>query len=363
MRAVHGFELNMTDVSIQIGHRKIGPGHPCYIIAEMSANHGQDYAQAVAILRAAKEAGADAVKLQTYTPDTLTIDCGEECFQVGKGTIWEGRNLYQLYAEACTPWDWQPKLKAEAEALGMDCFSTPFDPTSVDFLEAMDVKCHKVASFEIVDLPLLRKIAATGKPVIMSTGMATLSEIEEAVSILRAGGCQQLALLKCNSGYPAPPEEMNLRTIPHLSAAFGVPAGLSDHTLELAVPVAAVTLGACILEKHFTLDRSVPGPDSAFSLEPAEFRAMVDAVRVTEKALGGVRYAPSAKEMASRVFRKSLFVVKDIAAGEPFTAENVRCIRPGHGLHPRHLDEILDRPAACGIKRGSPLRWSMVGQR
>ena len=345
----------MSEHSIQIGGRTVGPGRPCYIIAEMSANHGQDLEQALAIVRAAAEAGADAVKLQTYTPDTLTIDCDAPDFRIGKGTIWEGRNLYQLYAEAFTPWEWQARLKAEAEALGMDCFSTPFDASAVDFLENLGVVCHKIASFEIVDLPLIRRIAATGKPIILSTGMATLAEIEEAVTTARAAGCTQLALLKCNSGYPAPPEEMNLRTIPHLAQAFGVPAGLSDHTLEIAVPVAAVTLGACILEKHFTLDRSVPGPDSAFSLEPAEFKAMVQAVRTAEKALGGVRYAPSERELPSRAFRKSLYVVRDIAKGEPFTADNVRCIRPGHGLHPRHLEQVLGAHARRSLARGTPL--------
>jgi pseudaminic acid synthase len=347
-----------TAPCIQIGNRVIGAGQPCYIIAEMSGNHGQSYEQALAIVRAAKEAGADAIKLQTYTPDTLTIDCDAPCFQIGKGTIWEGKNLYKLYGEACTPWEWQPKLKAEAEALGMDCFSTPFDVTSVDFLETLNVKCHKIASFEIVDLPLIRKVASTGKPIIMSTGMATLAEIEEAVHTARAAGCTQLALLKCNSGYPAPPDDMNLRTIPHLSAAFGVPTGLSDHTLEVAVPVTAVALGACILEKHFTLNRLEPGPDSAFSLEPMEFRAMVDAVRVAEKALGQVHYAPTAKELASRVFRKSLFVVADVRQGEAFTAQNVRCIRPGDGLAPRYLEHVLSSHAACELKRGTPLKLS-----
>ncbi len=343
---------------LQIGNRLVGTGHSCYIIAEMSGNHSQDFEQALAIVRAAKAAGADAVKLQTYTPDTLTIDSDADCFRIGKGTIWEGKNLYKLYGEAFTPWDWQPKLKAEAESLGMDCFSSPFDATSVDFLETMGVSCYKIASFELVDLPLIRKVAATGKPIIMSTGMATIGEIEEAVNTARQAGCAQLALLKCNSGYPAPPEDMNLRTIPHLGAAFAVPVGLSDHTMDVAVPVAAVALGACIIEKHFTLDRSVPGPDSAFSLEPAEFRAMVDAVRVTEKALGAVRYETTAKEEASRVFRKSLFVVRDVAAGEPFTAENVRCIRPGYGLHPRFMDEVLSARAAVMLPRGTPLELS-----
>ena len=350
----------MSAPFIQIGSRRIGAGHPCYIIAEMSANHGQDFAHARAIVRAAKEAGADAVKLQTYTPDTLTIDCDAEWFQIGSGTLWEGKNLHRLYGEAHTPWDWQPELKAEAESLGMDCFSTPFDATSVNFLESLNVTCYKIASFELVDLPLIREVARTGKPMIMSTGMATLPEIEEAVNAARGAGCSQLALLKCNSGYPAPPEEMNLRTIPHLGETFGVVAGLSDHTTELAVPVAALTLGAHIIEKHFTLDRSKPGPDSAFSLEPAEFRAMVQSVRIAEKALGVVSYGATEREAASRVFRKSLFVVKDIAAGEPFTAENVRCIRPGYGMHPRHLEEVLASTAAVDLCRGTPLQPEMV---
>lgn len=345
---------------LTLGTRSIGRGFPCYMIAEMSGNHGQSYDHALAIVRAAKAAGADAIKLQTYTPDTLTIDCDNEHFHIGKGTLWEGKNLYKLYGEAFTPWEWQPKLKAEAEALGMDCFSSPFDATSVDFLETMNVTCYKIASFELVDLPLIRRAAATGKPIIMSTGMATLSEIEEAVTIARSAGCSQLALLKCNSGYPAPPEDMNLHTIPHLSQAFSVPVGLSDHSLEVAVPIAAVALGACIIEKHFTLDRSVPGPDNAFSLEPAEFRQMVDAVRVTEKALGTVSYAATAKEEASRVFRKSLFVVKDIAAGEHFTTDNVRCIRPGYGLHSRHLEQVLGAKAKISISRGTPLDWQLL---
>lgn len=347
---------------IHIGSRRIGPGHPCYIIAEMSANHGHSFEQAIAIVRAAKEAGADAVKLQTYTADTLTIDCDNSYFRIGSGTIWEGRNLHQLYAEAFTPWEWQEGLKREAESLGMDCFSSPFDATSVDFLEGLGVKCHKIASFEMVDLPLIRKVAMTGKPIIMSTGMATLSEIEEAVATARVAGCKELALLKCNSGYPAPPEDMNLRTIPHLAEAFEVVAGLSDHTLEVAVPVTAVALGACIIEKHFTLSRAEPGPDSAFSLEPAEFKAMVQAVRVTEKALGRVRYAVTEKEKASRIFRKSLFVVRDVAAGERFTPENVRCIRPGYGMHPRHLEFVLSSVAALDITRGTPLTMELVGK-
>jgi N-acetylneuraminate synthase len=344
-----------------ISGKSIQPGSPCYIIAEMSANHGQSFEAALELVRAAKQAGADAIKLQTYTPDTITIDSRRPEFLIGKGTLWEGRNLYELYGEAYTPWEWQPKLKEEAEKLGMDCFSTPFDDTAVDFLEGMNVPAHKIASFELVDTELLKKVAATGKPVIMSTGMATLAEIDEAVRTLREAGCTQLALLKCTSAYPSLPEDMNLRTIPHLAEAFHVPAGLSDHTLGIAVPVAAVALGACIIEKHLTLRRSDGGPDAAFSLEPAEFRAMVDAVRVAEKALGKVNYEMSEKEQASRVFRRSIFVVKDMKAGEEFTRENVRSIRPGHGLPVKELDRILGRKAAVPIERGTPITFQVLG--
>lgn len=345
---------------IQIGNRRIGPGEPMYIVAEMSANHNQNFEQAVKILEAAKDAGADAVKLQTYTPDTMTIDCDNEYFRIGKGTIWEGRILYDLYGEAYTPWEWQPKLKEIASDLGLDLFSTPFDPTAVDFLEEMEVPAYKVASFEIVDLPLLRRIAQTGKPIIMSTGMATLAEIDEAVRTIREAGGSQLALLKCTSAYPAPSEEMNLRTIPHMAEAFHVPVGLSDHTLGIAVPVAAVVLGACIVEKHLTISRQISGPDSAFSLEPHEFKAMVEAIRTVEKALGKVQYEVGEREAASRVFRRSLFVVQDVKAGEIFTNENVRSIRPGYGLHPRELPKVLGRRAARDIRRGTPLSWELI---
>lgn len=348
---MNGFEIN---------GQRIGPGEPVYIVAEMSANHNQDFEQAVKILEAAKEAGADAVKLQTYTPDTMTIDCDNEYFRIGEGTIWEGRNLYDLYGEAYAPWEWQPKLREMAIHLGLDLFSSPFDHTAVDFLEEMGVPAYKVASFEIVDLPLLRRIASTGKPIIMSTGMATLGEIDEAVRTIREAGGEQLALLKCTSAYPAPPEEMNLRTIPHLAKAFGVPVGLSDHTLGVAVPVAAVALSACIIEKHFTLSRDVSGPDSAFSLEPDEFKAMVEAVRTAEKALGKVEYGVTEREESSRVFRRSLFVVQDVQAGEVFTEENVRSIRPGYGLHTRFLEQILGTTAAKRIARGTALDWDLI---
>lgn len=347
--------------SIKINNRHISQGGPVYIIAEISANHNQDYGEAVRIIRAANEAGADAVKLQTYTPNTLTIDCDKEEFRIGEGTLWEGRNLYDLYSEAYTPWEWYPKLKDVAEELNIDLFSTAFDPTAVDFLEEMDVPVHKVASFEIVDIPLIEKMARTGKPLIISTGMANLGEIEEAVQAARNAGASEIALLKCTSAYPAPPEEMNLRTIPHLSEAFGVPVGLSDHTLGIEVPIAAVALGACIVEKHFTLSRSVPGPDSAFSLQSHEFKAMVGAIRMAEKALGEVHYGVREEEAKSRAFRRSLFVVKDVKAGEIFAEENVRSIRPGYGLHPRHLHQILGSRASMDVARGTPLKWEMVG--
>lgn len=343
---------------LMIGNRRIGPGEPTYVVAELSANHHHDFALAEQLVRAAKNAGADAVKLQTYTPDTMTIRCDGEYFRIGKGTIWEGRNLYDLYGEAYTPWSWHPKLQSVAHELGMDLFSTPFDATAVDFLQDLGVPAHKIASFEIVDLPLLRRVAATGKPILMSTGMATLGEIGDAVRAVRAAGCRELALLKCNSAYPAPPEEMNLATIPHMAASFGVPVGLSDHTLEVTVPAVAVALGACIIEKHFTLSRATPGPDSSFSLEPHEFSGMVKAIRMAEKVVGKVCYDRTASETASHVFRRSLFVVEDMDAGEVFTERNVRSIRPGYGLPPKYLPNILGRRAACKLQRGTPLEWS-----
>ncbi len=346
---------------IEIDGRRIGAGEPVYCIAEVSANHNQRFDQAVRIVEAAKEAGADAVKLQTYTPDTITIQSNRECFQVGGGTLWDGRSLYDLYQEAYTPWEWQPKLKKVADDLGMHCFSSAFDDTAVDFLETMNVPAHKVASFELVDIGLIQKMAKTGKPLIMSTGMATIAEIEEAVAVARRAGANQIALLKCTSAYPAPAEEMNLRTIPELARRFGVPVGLSDHTMGVAVPVAAVSLGACIIEKHLTLARADGGPDSAFSLEPAEFKAMVDALRMAEKAMGSVHFGMSEREVSSRVFRRSLFVVCDLKAGEKFTGDNVRSIRPGYGLHTRHLSEVIGKTAAVDIARGTPLSWDLVG--
>jgi N-acetylneuraminate synthase len=345
---------------IRLNERLIGPGHPVYVVAEMSANHGGSLDTATKILDEAKRAGADAVKVQTYTPDTLTIECDNEFFRIGKGTLWEGRTLYDLYAEAFTPWEWLPALKATADRLGLDLFSSPFDATAVDRLEGVGVPAYKIASFELVDLPLIRRVARTGKPLLMSVGMATLGEIEEAVRTARESGATEIALLKCTSAYPAPPEEMNLHTIPHLQQAFGVPVGLSDHTLGTAVPVAGVAMGACIVEKHLTLSRAHPGPDSAFSLEPHEFKTMVEAIRVAEKAIGRITYGVSADEAKSRVFRRSLFVIEDMKSGDVFNEQNVRSIRPGHGLHTRYLTQVLGRYASRDIPRGTPLAWDLI---
>ncbi|WP_153559355.1 pseudaminic acid synthase [Roseimaritima sediminicola] len=330
-----------------------------YIIAEVSANHNGKIDTAKECLRSIQLAGADAVKLQTYTPDTMTLDCDSDVFRVGEGTLWAGRTLHDLYAEAHTPWEWHGELFALAKELGMDCFSTPFDRTAVDFLEQFDPPAYKIASFELVDLPLIQYVASKGRPIIMSTGMGSLSEIAEAVAVVKAADVP-LTLLKCTSAYPSPPESMNLRTIPHLAEAFGVPTGLSDHTLGTAVPVAAVALGACVIEKHFTLSRETPGPDSAFSLEPHEFKEMVDAVRVTEKALGKVNYELTDKEQASKSFRRSLFAVEDIEAGERLTEKNVRSIRPGSGLPPKHLPTVVGRCASQRVARGTPLAWTHV---
>ena len=347
---------------IRIGNRIIGSSHPVYVVAELSANHRQDFDEAVKLVHLAKEAGADAVKLQTYTADTITIRSDREYFRIGGGTLWDGRTLYDLYDEAHTPWEWQPKLKEVANSIGLDLFSSPFDPTAVEFLERMDVPAYKVASPEIVDMLLIQTMARTGKPLIVATGMATLEEIEEAVTAARQAGAKDIILLKCTSAYPAPPEEMNLQTIPDLAKRFGVPVGLSDHSMGIAVPVAAVMLGACMVEKHFTRSRALGGPDGAFSLEPQEFRQMVDAIRTAEQALGTVHYGVSDREAQSRPFRRSLFVVADVNAGEKFTSRNVRSIRPGNGLHTRYLEEVIGRTATRNITRGTPLSWDLVSR-
>jgi pseudaminic acid synthase len=346
--------------SFSIGDRVVGSGALCYIVAELSANHNQSFDQAVHIVQAAKDAGADAVKLQTYTADTITLRSDKECFRITGGSLWDGRTLHELYQEAFTPWEWQPKLKDIANELGMDLFSSAFDDSAVDFLETMNVPAHKVASCELVDIGLIRKMAGTGKPLIMSTGMAREAEISEAIEAARAAGATQIALLKCTSAYPAPPEEANLLTIPELARRFGCAAGLSDHTMGAAVPVAAVALGACIIEKHLCLRRADGGPDSGFSLEPAEFKAMVDAVRTAERALGRVEFAPGPREGNTLRYRRSLFVVEDVKQGEAFTRENIRSIRPADGLHPRHLDEVLGKRAVRDVERGTPLSWALI---
>jgi N-acetylneuraminate synthase len=300
------------------------------------------------------------VKLQTYTAETMTIRSDREEFRISGGTLWDGRTLYDLYGEAYTPWEWQPKLKEVAEDLGLDLFSSPFDPTAVDFLESMNVPAYKVASFELVDIPLIRKIARTGKPLIMSVGMASMEEIEEAMGAASQEGCQQIALLKCTSAYPSSPDDINLKTIPYLAERFKVPVGLSDHSMTTVVPVSAVALGACIVEKHLILSRAVAGPDSAFSLEPDEFGGMVQAIRITEQALGTVCFDLGEREASSRVFRRSLFVVNNVKKGDAFTTENVRSIRPSYGLHTRYLEQILTKQASCDIEAGTPLTWELV---
>ncbi len=326
----------------------------------MSANHLQKFNNAVKIIKAAKEAGADAIKLQTYTPDTITIDCDNEYFQIKQGTLWDGQTLYQLYKKAYTHWEWQPKLKEIAEGEGLICFSTPSDKSSVDFLEKINVPAYKIASFEITDIPLIEYVASKGKPIIMSTGIATLSDIEESVNTCKRMGNEQIALLKCVSAYPTPLEDVNLRTIPNLADTFKTVVGLSDHSLGISAPIASVALGGSIIEKHLTLDRKLGGPDAAFSLEPDEFKAMVKSVREVEKALGEVSYELTEKMKKSREFSRSLFVVKDIKAGETFTEENIRSIRPGYGLPPRYLKNVLGKKAKIDIKKGMPLRWELT---
>ena len=349
----------MTSGTFAIAGRPIGPSHPPYVIAELSGNHNGNVNRALALIEAAKLAGADAVKLQTYTADTITIDCDRADFII-EGGLWDRRRLYDLYKEAHTPWPWHDALFTKARTLGITIFSTPFDDTSVDFLEKLDAPAYKIASFEAVDLPLIRRIAATGKPIIMSTGITDRTEIEEAVAAVRDGGCCDLALMHCVSAYPAPAEDMNLRTIPDLARTFDTLVGLSDHTLGTSVAVAAVALGACMIEKHVTLRRSDGGPDAAFSLEPDELARLVREVRLAHCALGRVSYDREPSERANIVFRRSLYAVADIAENERLTPANVRSIRPGHGLSPKHLPEILGRRAVHAIARGTPISWSQL---
>ena len=346
-------------MAFKIGNKLIGDNHPVFIIAEMSCNHLQNYDYAVEIIKKAKEAGADAIKLQTYTPDTMTIDCNNEYFSL-KGTIWEGKTLYELYQEAYTPWEWQPKLKRIAEELGLIFFSTPFDKTAVDFLEELEVPVYKIASYEITDIPLIDYIAEKQKPVIFSIGMGTLTDIELVLSTIRSKQNNNIALLKCVSAYPTPIEETNLSTIKNIPETFDVIPGLSDHTPTITTSILSVALGAKIIEKHLTLDRKLRGPDAKFSLNPEEFKQMVHSVREAEKALGQVSYALNDKQKRSRETARSLFVVKEIKKGETFTEENIRSIRPGYGMHPKYYQQILAKRAKEDLERGTPLKWGFI---
>ncbi|WP_141759798.1 MULTISPECIES: pseudaminic acid synthase [Clostridium] len=347
--------------SIKIGNKIISNESNCFIIAEISANHNHNIDIAKKMIREAKKAGADAVKLQTYTADTITLDCYNEYFQINQGTLWDGTTLHNLYKEAYTPWEWHKELMDTAKEEGIICFSSPFDKTAVDFLEKLHVPAYKVASFEITDLPLIKYIAEKGKPIIISTGIATIQEIEDAVDICKSVGNEQIILLKCTSAYPAKLEDMNLKTIPNISDTFDVITGLSDHTLGTTVPVGAVALGAKVIEKHFILDRNMGGPDSAFSLNIDEFAEMVLSIRDIEKALGKVNYTLSQKVLKNREFRRSLFISNDIKEGEVFTERNIRSVRPGFGLSPKYINDILGRVCTENLKKGTPLKWKYIG--
>lgn len=331
-----------------------------FIIAELSANHGQNLEHALATVRAAKACGADAIKIQTYTADTMTLDCDNEYFQINQGTIWDGTTLYNLYQQAYTPWEWHTALQAEAEKEGLIFFSTPFDPTAVDFLEALQVPLYKIASFEITDIPLIEYTASKGKPMIISTGIATLADIEAAVDACRRVGNHDITLLKCTSSYPAPVAEANLLTIPNLAETFNVKAGLSDHTLGHAVAIAAVALGARVIEKHFIIDRAIGGPDASFSMTPDEFKLMVDGIREAELALGRVSYALTDNIIKSRKFSRSLFVATDIKAGEIITSHNIKSVRPNDGLPPGAINQVLGKTAKTDLKAGTPLSWDLL---
>lgn len=351
----------MNKPSMRFGHRFIGRDFQPFVIAEMSGNHNQSLDRALAIVDAAARSGAHALKLQTYTADTMTLDLAEgEFFLDDPKSLWRGKSLHALYAEAHTPWDWHEAIFHRGRELGLEVFSTPFDETAVDFLETLEVPAYKIASFENADLPLIRKVAATGKPMVISTGMASLAELDELVRTARSYGCRDLVLLKCTSTYPATPEDIHLRTIPHLRDMFDCEVGLSDHTMGTGVAVAAVALGATMLEKHFTLRRADGGVDSTFSLEPAEMERLVVESKQAWQALGGVRYGLTENEKKSLVFRRSIYAVADIAAGETMTPANVRCIRPGMGLAPKYYDLVLGRPARVAIRRGTPLSWDMI---
>jgi pseudaminic acid synthase len=347
----------MRETPIMLGNRPVGAGSPAYLIAELSGNHNGDLDRAIETVRAAAKAGANAIKLQTYTADTLTIRSERPDFIVPGNGPWGGRSLYDLYEEAHTPWAWHERLFAEAKACGIQMFSTPFDDTAVDFLTSFDVPAFKIASFEVIDDRLLARVATTGKPVIVSTGMASLEEIAHALGVLRAAGCREIIPLRCTSSYPAPDSSMQLSTIPLLARIAGCPAGLSDHSLGTTAAVVAVTLGACVIEKHFTLSRADGGVDSHFSLEPAEFKQLVEDVRRTEAMIGMPEFGPGTEEEGSKVFRRSLYVVEDVRQGEELTPKNVRSIRPGYGMSPRHLDLVIGKRATRAIARGTPLSW------
>ncbi len=353
----------VTVMSFKIGKFDLTKRGRTFIIAELSANHGQWYELAEKTVKAARDCGADAIKFQTYTPDTMTVDVKNRWFRINQGTIWDGEYLYDLYKKAYTPWEWQPKLKKYAESLGLVCFSTPFDRTSADFLEKMRVPAYKVASFEITDIPLLEYIASKKKPVIISTGIAEPADIRAALAACARKGNRKVALLKCTSAYPADMEDMNVATIPDMAKRFKCVVGLSDHSMGITASVAAVCLGARIIEKHFILDRKLGGPDAAFSLEPAEFKALADGIRAAEKAVGLVTYSLSPKARKNRKFSRSLFVVQDIRKGEALTGKNIRSIRPGDGLPPKYFYRVLGKKAAKDLKRGTPLKSGMIARK
>jgi pseudaminic acid synthase len=355
------YKYNMENLEVTINKTLIGKNYPTYIIAELSCNHNQDKSVALKLINEAHKAGANAIKLQTYTPDTITLKCDRPEFtECLVGSIWEGQTLYDLYSKAYTPWEWHKELKDHANSLGMDLFSSPFDTTAVDFLESLDVPAYKIASFEITDHVLIKKIAQTGKPVIISSGMASKGELEEAVNLLRENGTTQICMLKCTSAYPAKPEDANLSTIKNMIESFNVVCGLSDHTLGVEVPIASVCVGARVIEKHFTLSRDSGSADDAFSLTPPEFKQMVDSVRIVEKTLGRVTFGGVKKEQQSKNYRRSLFAVKDIKKGDVFSSENVRSIRPSHGLHTKYYEDIIGKTAREDIIYGTPLTWNLI---
>ena len=344
-----------------IGSRKVGPGENPFIIAEMSGNHNQSLDRALAIVEAAAAAGAHGLKLQTYTADTMTLNLSHgEFFIKDPKSLWEGRSLYDLYEEAHTPWDWHKPIFDRARDLGLIAFSTPFDSTSVDFLESLEVPCYKIASFEIIDLPLIKRVAQTGKPMIISTGMASIAEIDDAVRTARENGCKDLVLLKCTSNYPASPEHSNLATLPHLRDLFGVQVGLSDHTMGVGVAIASVALGATVIEKHFTLDRSDGGVDAAFSLEPDELKQLVLETERAALALGQIRYGPTDAEISSLQYRRSLYITKDLKPGDVLSEDNVRSIRPGHGLSPKNYNRVIGKSVNQDIHKGTPISWDYI---